>query len=73
MNGGGRINATRGRQLCAIGAVNERIRGNVFERGVKVDGLWSGTLQVKPSDSQDHSNLGFSHVKPRQAKPRKSK
>ena len=73
MNGGGRINATRGRQVCAIGAVNERNRGNMFERGMMVDGLWSGTLQVKPSAGQDYSNLEFSHVKPSQAKPRKSK
>ena len=68
MKGGGRINATRGRQLCAIGALNERNRGNMFERGVRVDGLWSGTLHVKPSAGQDHSNLEFSHVKQPQAK-----
>ena len=73
MNGGGRINAMRGRKLCAIGAGKERNRGNMFERGVGVDGLWSGALQVKPSAGQDYSNLEFSHVMPSQAKPRKSK
>ena len=52
-NSWGRINAMRGRQLCAIGAVNERNRGNLLERGMSMDGLWSGTLQVKLSAGQD--------------------
>ena len=73
MHDGDSINATHRRQLCAIGAVNERNRGNMFEIGARVDGLWSGTIQVKPSAGQDYSNLEFRHVKPSRAKPRKSK